>query len=259
MLPTTLIGHSSKSYFTAADAAAWAERVGGALAADPARGAGAYTCVPHPLLTAFRDRLLPTGMEVGVQDVSVHPAGPYTGEVSAELLAGLGARYVMIGHPERRRLFGEDDALVRRKAEAAAAAGIVPILVCGEPVRGDDPAPVLRSQIDAVFGGLPDGAVVIAAYEPSWAIGQAEAAPPGHVARTVGVLRQILDEVVPQSRIVYGGSAVPGTYSAIVGAADTAAEVPNGVFLGRGGLDPDRFLDTVAEVREARANHDALI
>lgn len=259
MLPTTLIGHSSKSYFSAAAATAWAERVGDALSLDPDGGAGAYVCVPFPLLADFRDRLTPSGMDVGVQDVSAHPPGPYTGEVSADLLGGLGARYVMVGHPERRRLFGEDDPLVRRKAEAAAAAGMVPILVCGEPERGDDPAPVLRSQIDAVFGGLPAGAQVVAAYEPAWAIGQAEPAPAEHVARTVGVLRRILDDVVPESRIVYGGSAAPGTYSAIVGAAHGPDEVPNGVFLGRGGLDPDHFLEAVAEVRQARAHVGNLI
>lgn len=253
MLPTSLIGCSTKAYHSAEEALAWADRVAQELAEQG--GEGAYVCVPHPLLVPFRERLVPVGMDVGVQDVSQHPPGPFTGEVSGRLLAGLGARYVMVGHPERRRWFGEDDAVAAAKARAAALEGIAPILVCGEAERGEDPEPQLRAQIDAVFGGLPEGSDVIAAYEPTWAIGQAEAAPPEHVARTVGLLRGILDEVVPGARIVYGGSAKPGTYRAIAAAATRPEEVPNGVFLGRGGLDPEGFLAAVAEVREVRSAH----
>lgn len=254
MIPEKLIGFSSKSYFSLEQAETWIATVADGLQARPGLGEGTYVCVPTPLIDRFRDGLSGLGTEIGIQDVSPFPPGPYTGEASADLLASLGVRYTMVGHPERRRHLGETDAVVRQKIEAAVGAGIVPILVCGETTRDDDPAPALQQQIAVAFAGLPDGAEVIAAYEPTWAIGQAEAAPPEHVATTVELLRGILADTVSSFRIVYGGSAVPGTYAAIAGAARSADQAPEGIFLGRGGLDPDRFLAAVDEVRASAPN-----
>jgi triosephosphate isomerase len=223
-IPQALTGFSSKAYFSLDQATAWIDTVAAGLAERPGQGEGAYICVPFPLVA-------------------------YTGEVPAELLAALGARYTMVGHPERRKYQGESDELVRAKIEAAVDAGIVPILVCGEPTADDDPVPVLTEQVERAFGGLPEGAEVIAAYEPTWAIGAPQPAPPEHIARTVEALRGVLENTVSEFRIVYGGSAVPGTYADIAGAATSAAQTPEGIFLGRGGLDADRFLASVDEVR----------
>ncbi|NDO91298.1 triose-phosphate isomerase family protein [Cellulosimicrobium composti] len=252
MLPSTLVGCSTKGYLGLAETRSWAERVASGLAARGG-GDGVYACVPHPLVTVLSEGLAGTGADVGVQDVSPHPKGPYTGEVSAELLAELGVRYVMVGHPERVRHVGETPELFGRKVRAAVGHGLVPILVVGEPERSAEPEPVLRAQLDAAFGGLPDDAEVVVAYEPTWAIGAAEPAPADHVLRTVGVLRTLVDERVARSRVLYGGSAGPGTFAAIAraGAGGDLRDVPDGVFLGRGGLDPDAFLATVAEVRAA--------
>lgn len=249
MIPERLTGFSPKSYLSLEEAETWMETVARGLELRPGQGEGTYICVPSPLVDRFRDRLGPLGTEVGTQDVSAFPRGPFTGEVSADVLASLGVRYTMVGHPERRRHLGETDAVVRQKIEAAVGAGIVPILVCGETSRDDDPVPALRQQVASAFADLPGGAEVIAAYEPTWAIGQSEPAPPEHVATSVELLRGILQETVGTYRIVYGGSAVPGTYAAIVDAAEGSAQAPDGVFLGRGGLDADRFLTTVDEVR----------
>ncbi|MGC5616385.1 triose-phosphate isomerase family protein [Georgenia sp. Z1491] len=249
MLPERLTGFSSKSYLTLEQAEAWIETVARGLGIRRGAGEGTYICVPFPLVERFRDALGPLGTEIGTQDVSAFPAGPYTGEVTAELLAALGSRYTMVGHPERRRHLGESEQVVRAKIEAAVDAGIVPILVCGETTRDDDPVPALTEQVATYFGGLPDGAEVIAAYEPTWAIGQPEPAPAQHVAATVEALRGVLEATVSSFRIVYGGSAVPGTYADIVAAARNRAQEPDGIFLGRGGLDPAQFLASVDEVR----------
>ncbi|MGO1560417.1 Triosephosphate isomerase [Actinomycetales bacterium JB111] len=248
-IPQALTGFSSKAYFSLDQATAWIDTVAAGLAERPGQGEGAYICVPFPLVDRFVTALGPLGVEIGVQDLSAHPLGAYTGEVPAELLAALGARYTMVGHPERRKYQGETDELVRAKIEAAVDAGIVPILVCGEPTADDDPVPVLTEQVERAFGGLPEGAEVIAAYEPTWAIGAPQPAPPEHIARTVEALRGVLQNTVSEFRIVYGGSAVPGTYADIAGAATSAAQTPEGIFLGRGGLDADRFLASVDEVR----------
>src|SRR5690606_19812891 len=159
MLPSTLVGCSTKGYLGLAETRSWAERVASGLAARGG-GDGVYACVPHPLVTVLSEGLAGTGADVGVQDVSPHPKGPYTGEVSAELLAELGVRYVMVGHPERVRHVGETPELFGRKVRAAVGHGLVPILVVGEPERSAEPEPVLRAQLDAAFGGLPDDAEV---------------------------------------------------------------------------------------------------
>ena len=215
MLPTTLVGCSSKSYFSTGQAARWGPEVAAGVADDPAGTDGLFICPAFPLIPALLATFGSAGGLVGAQDVSVHPAGPYTGEVSAELLAQLGVRLVMVGHPERRRLFGETDDVVRRKVTAAAAAGMAPILVVGEQEEGESAEKAVAAQLDAWLADLPDGADLLVAYEPAWAIGRPRPAPPGHVAEATLAVRGLVAGRVADARVVYGGSAQPGTYRAI--------------------------------------------
>ncbi len=247
MLPEQLIGCSSKSYFTLADAKRWAEVTRPALRDDG--GDGVYLCVPYPLVPMFTESFADTAAEVGVQDVSQFGYGAFTGEVTAGLLADMGVRYVMLGHPERRRFLGETDDLVAKKTRAAVDAGLVPILIVGEPSPDDDPRPIITEQCTSALGSLPAGAEVLIAYEPAWAIGQPQPAPADHIARVVAVVRDVLSGLDAPTRIVYGGSAALGTFTDIAAAAPDASGVPDGIFLGRGGLDPQNFLATLAEVR----------
>jgi len=165
------------------------------------------------------------------------------------VLAQLGVRLVMAGHPERRRLFGETDDVVRRKVTAAATAGMAPILVVGEQEEGESAERAVAAQLDAWLADLPPEADVLVAYEPAWAIGRPQPAPPGHVATATLAVRGLLDGRVRDPRVVYGGSAQPGTFGGIRDAAGEPAAVPDGVFMARFGLDPKDFLTVVAEVR----------
>lgn len=255
MLPDILIGCSSKSYFNATTAEKWLEVVSAGLQDSPDSGEGVFLCVPFPLLVTASRALEPLGALVGVQDVSRFPSGPFTGEVSAELLAGLGARFAMVGHPERMKNFDEGPAIFAEKVQRATEAGIVPILIVGEPERGRDPEEIIRPQLDDAFAGIAASDPVVVAYEPSWAIGQAEPAPAGHVVGVVAGIRDMLLESGRNARVLYGGSAGPGTFDAIAAAgreSGNPAGIPDGVFLGRAGVDPHGFLATVAEVRAAR-------
>ncbi|MCC6496593.1 MAG: triosephosphate isomerase [Propionibacteriaceae bacterium] len=253
MLPSQLVGCSSKSYFTVADARHWARTVGEHLTQDG--GDGVYVCPSLPLLPLFLDALGGTGARVGAQDVSQFPQGPFTGEVSAELLAELGVRYVMVGHPERRRHLGETPTVIATKVARAKEVGLVPILIVGEESPRDDPRPVLDRQLSRVFAAGAEGGDIVFAYEPIWAIGAPEPAPPEHVVATVAVLRELVARHTDSFRIVYGGSAGPGTFQAIASTSAGSPGTPDGVFLGRAGLDPLNFIRTLCEVRDAARSH----
>ncbi|TPW74860.1 triose-phosphate isomerase family protein [Schumannella soli] len=255
-LPTTLVGASPKSYLTAPAAVEWIRIVGEGLAAHPERGDGVFACLPFPIIPDAIRALGPLGVLIGSQDVSRHPVGAFTGEVSAELLSGLGSRFAMVGHPERVKYFGETPDDFGAKSRAAAEHGIAPILVVGEPERGHDPAGVIGPQLDAAFGDVSDDAPVVVAYEPTWVIGAAEPAPADHIVGVVAGIRALLAQRSGESRVLYGGSAGPGTFAAIAAEGRASGRldgIPAGVFLGRAGVDPHGFLATIAEVREHRA------
>ena len=259
MLPKVLIGHSSKSYFSLADARRWADVVAAELGhrypERPRPGEGTFLCVPHPLLPILMDQLGTTGMALGTQDLSQFPPGAYTGEVSAQLLSEIGSQLTMLGHPERVKLLGETEEMVAAKAGQAASNSITPILVAGEPDPSYDPREVMAAQFDVRLREVPLDAEVMIAYEPTWAIGAPEPAPPAHVVKVVATIREMLADR-PNLRLVYGGSAQKGTFRAIVEHAREVGNlegIPDGVFLGRFGLDPYAFLDVVDEVRQTLA------
>jgi len=211
---------------------------------------GLFICPSFPLIPTLLETVATAGGLVGSQDVSSFPPGPYTGEVSAQVLADLGVRLVMVGHPERRRLFGESDEVVRRKVTATAEAGMVPIIVVGESVEGESARAVVRAQLDAWLRDFPQGADIIVAYEPAWAIGRPEPAPAVHVAESVAAVRGLLASRVADPRVVYGGSAQPGTFTDVaLAAGGDRAGVPEGLFMARFGVAVDNYLAIVDEVR----------
>jgi triosephosphate isomerase len=173
------------------------------------------------------------------QDVSRYAAdGAYTGEVSAEMLADMGVRYVLVGHSERRQYFGEDNAVLRAKLEAALAAGLIPVLCVGETLAEREAGQawaVIERQL-AVLDGLQAGQWVIA-YEPVWAIGTGKVATIEQIGEMHGAIAQKLLQSTGGSvkiRVLYGGSvksdnaeavlAVPHVDGALVGGASLDAQ-----------------------------------
>ena len=252
-LPATLIGTSTKSYLGAEAARAWGPTVLGRLQASGVDPGSTYICPAFALIPLLRDGFGAGGGLVGAQDVSVHPPGPFTGEVSAPVLAELGVRMVMAGHPERRRLFGESDDTVLAKVRATAREGMAPVVVVGEAVEGESAVAAVSAQIDAVIGDTDCPGGLVVAYEPAWAIGRDRPAPAEHVVDVVAALRSLLAPRGDSVRVLYGGSAQPGTFTAIAEAAQGDAQaVPDGVFLGRASVDPDSFADVATEVWNIR-------
>lgn len=202
-------------------------------------------CVPFPYIAQARELLSGASIALGAQDVCEFAEGAYTGEVSAAMLVDFGCRYTIVGHSERRSMFGNDSALVGRKALAAMRAGLVPILCVGESLEersmGRTEA-VLRGQLDAVaeiVGGSSLTKLVIA-YEPVWAIGKGQAASPAQVQGVLSFIRGWLAERTAGAddvRVLYGGSVKPESAGSLFGLPDS-----DGGLIGAASLIAAQFL-----------------
>lgn len=208
-----------------------------------APGVEVAVCVPYPYLAQLQER--PSGLLLGAQDVSEHEAGAYTGEVSAAMLGEFGCRYVIVGHSERRALFGEADTVVGRKARAALAAGMVPIVCVGETLDERDAGQVMAvigRQLGAVLEvvGVEAMAALVLAYEPVWAIGSGRSATAGQVAEVHGGIRAWLRAHgvdAKRVRILYGGSVKADNAAAIFAVADV-----DGGLIGGASLVAEEFM-----------------
>jgi triosephosphate isomerase (TIM) len=181
---------------------------------------------------------------VGAQDCHAEPSGAFTGDISAEMLADLGARAVIVGHSERRALHHESDADVRGKVRAAWRAGLLAIVCIGE-TRDERTAgrtlSVVGTQLE---GSVPDGVAaqnLVIAYEPVWAIGTGLTPTPADVAEVHGFIRDELTARFPESaqgiRILYGGSLKPSNARELMAVANV-----DGALVGGASLNPKEFL-----------------
>src|SRR2546428_4828975 len=189
-------------------------------------------CVPFPYLQQVSGQLAGTALAWGAQNVSEHPQGAYTGEVSAAMLAEFGCRYVIVGHSERRSLYGEADAQVAAKFSAAQAVGLTPILCVGETLAEREAGrteQVVARQLDAVLSKSKFGAAVLA-YEPVWAIGTGRNATPEQAQAVHAFLRGKLNADVS---ILYGGSVKAQNAAAVFAMPDVDGRLSRGA--GRGG------------------------
>jgi triosephosphate isomerase len=199
------------------------------------RGVECTVCVPYPYLGEVAGQLKGTTVTWGAQNVSEHAQGAYTGEVSAAMLAEFACRYVIVGHSERRQLYGESDAQVAAKFTAAKTAGMTPILCVGETLQERDAGrteDVVARQLGAVKF---DGGVL--AYEPVWAIGTGRTATPEQAQQVHAFLR---GRVGPGTAIIYGGSVKPQNAGAIFAMPDV-----DGGLIGGASLVAKDFLDIV--------------
>lgn len=231
--------------------------VAGDLARTPPACDVAY-CPPFPLLPAARSAVEGTGILLGAQNLHEGASGAFTGEVSAAMLVEAGCRLVIVGHSERRTLFGETDARVRAKAAAALEAGLVPIVCVGETgaerERGETEV-VLSRQMRGSLEGLPvrDGGALVVAYEPVWAIGTGKTATPAEAQDAHAHLRRqaaaVLGGPVAEAlRILYGGSVKPDNAADLLGRPDL-----DGALVGGASLDAGSFLGILRAVPASRA------
>ena len=194
-----------------------------------------------PLRAVADDRVV----HLGAQNCHWEQEGPYTGEISPKMLQGL-VEYVLVGHSERRAA-GETDEQIAKKVAAAQQAGLVPILLVGEDDRADDAILLTERRLrDGLSLADPENVLVV--YEPSWAIGATEPAPPDHIRRGVEHLKNVLVDMGAQDpRIIYGGTVNDDNIDEVV-----SVEVLDGVGSGRGSLNAEGFLRIVDRVAAER-------
>jgi hypothetical protein len=205
-------------------------------------------CVPAVYLAQVQLLLAGQGgIALGAQDVSQHESGAYTGDVSAAMLKELGARYVIVGHSERRQYQGETDAQVAVKAQRALAAGLTPIVCVGETLRereqGETESVVSR-QLSAVIQLNGERLVdLVVAYEPVWAIGTGRTATPEQAQAVHAALRALLAAADLQAagvRILYGGSMNAGNAAELLAQPDI-----DGGLIGGASLKARDFLKII--------------
>ena len=203
-------------------------------------------CPPYVYIPQVAARLAGTPISYGAQDVSDQEAGAYTGEVAPGMLADIGCKYAIVGHSERRSIYGESDEFTASKFAAARKAGLIPILCVGELLEEREQGiteQVVERQLDAVIDleGIAAFASAVIAYEPVWAIGTGKTATPDQAQDVHAFIRGKLaglDKAVADGvRILYGGSMNPGNAAELLAMQDI-----DGGLIGGASLKPDDFL-----------------
>ncbi len=199
----------------------------------------------------------------GAQNFYYEDSGAFTGEVSAPMLLDLGARAVIVGHSERRELFGETDEMVARKARRAVQAGLLPVVCVGETKEERDSSPdgmweKVSGQVGRVIDDLEDagGEDLIFAYEPIWAIGTGETATPDDAQDAIGKIRDLLRESRGEGfaegvRILYGGSVKPGNAAEIMAQRDV-----DGALVGGASLEVESFVELIEAAQNSVSRQD---
>lgn len=210
-----------------------------AMAAERA-GAKLVICPPFVHIPAVAAAVSGSMVAVGGQDCHWEAKGAFTGDISADMLAELGCSFVIVGHSERRHGRGEDDSMVQRKAAAAAAAGLTPIICVGETLderETGNAVAVVRRQLS---GSLPEGGKsYVVAYEPVWAIGTGKNASTDDVAKMHAAIRAEVSALRPGASvsILYGGSVKPNNAAALLALKDV-----DGLLVGGASLVPADFM-----------------
>ncbi len=211
-------------------------------------------CPPAPLLCRACEKTRGTGIAIGAQDCHMESAGAFTGDISAAMVADTGARYVIVGHSERRDGHGETSADVCRKAQSAWSAGLTAIICIGESGTERDAGKTLDVIGQQLDGSVPDGAAgdnCVIAYEPIWAIGTGKTPTQDQIIEVHDFIRDRLitrfgDTVGAAVRLLYGGSVKPDNAAQIF-----TAENVDGALVGGASLKADDFAPIIQALHHA--------
>lgn len=251
---TPIIAGNWKMYKTPQEAVAFVNAIKDRLAALTA--AERVVCPPYVALPGVQAALAGTEIAVGAQDVHWQEEGAYTSQIAPGMLKGL-VKYVIIGHSETREYLGITDEMVNKKAKAALAHGLHPIIAVGESLAVNEAGQTQQfvgRQIRAAFDGIPAEALasIVVAYEPIWAIGTGKSASGEQANAIIGSIRAVLAELYGNEhaeamRIQYGGSVKPGNMAEFMSQPHI-----DGALVGGASLKEDSFVDLVRIAIEAK-------
>jgi len=239
---TALVAANWKMHKTVAESVAFAGALGSQVAVP---GVEVAIAPPFTALAALQNALAGTGIALAAQNAHFEPQGAFTGEISVGMLAELGVRYVILGHSERRQLFGESDELIAKKVHAVQAAGMRPIVCVGELLSEREAGRTFDVLARQLAGSLaaadPMKAVeLVVAYEPVWAIGTGRTATPELAQEAHAFIRTRLGDRfgldAGKIRIQYGGSVKPDNAVELLAQPDI-----DGALVGGASLDPQSF------------------
>ncbi len=231
-------------------------------AAD-AEGVDVAVFVPFTCLHEVARMAEDSAVIAGAQNFYYEDSGAFTGEVSAPMLLDLGARAVIVGHSERREIFGETDEMVARKTKRAVEAGLLPVVCVGETKEERESSEdgmweKVSGQVGRVIEELgdADGESVVFAYEPIWAIGTGETATPEDAQDAIGKIRDLLresrdDAFADGVRILYGGSVKPSNAAEIMAQTDV-----DGALVGGASLEVESFVELIDAAQNAVSQED---
>jgi triosephosphate isomerase len=198
-------------------------------------------CPTATALAAITEAVKGTNIKVGAQNMHWEKSGAFTGEIAASMLTEIGVDYVIIGHSERRDYFGETDETVNKRVKAVIAAGLTPIMCCGESLatrEAEKQNEFVGEQIKKGLAGLEAAQVakMVIAYEPIWAIGTGKTATADQAQDMCAYIRKVVAEMFDQAtadsvRIQYGGSVKPANAKEIMGKADIDGALVGGASL----------------------------
>ena len=203
-------------------------------------------CVPFPYMSQVESLIEGSNLKLGAQNININSSGAFTGEVSADMIKDFGAKHVIVGHSERRSLYGETSSVVAEKTKSALGAGLTPLLCVGESLEhresGETEA-VVAEQINAVIElvGIESFDNIIIAYEPVWAIGTGMTATPEQAQAVHFFIRNLLGEssenIAQKTPILYGGSMNAGNAVELISCPDI-----DGGLIGGAALKAEDFL-----------------
>ena len=256
MTRTPLIAGNWKMFNNHLDAIRLVQGIAHELASHSFSSVEVVVCPPFTALRTVQTLIDKDRYEFGLGAQNMHweAEGAFTGEVAPTMLTALDVSYVIIGHSERRELFGETDEGVNRKAKAAFAHGLTPIICCGETDAERESGATeskVETQVRAALDGLkPDQAArAVIAYEPIWAIGTGKTATPEDAQNTIAYIRKVVAQATGQDvadgmRILYGGSVKAGNAAALMAQADI-----DGALVGGASLTAQEFAAIVKATR----------
>jgi triosephosphate isomerase len=249
-----IVAANFKMHMTAGEVAAYCKDLGKKVAGVD--GVEIAIAPPFTALDRAAAVLRGSGIRLAAQNVNAEPGGAFTGEISVAMLEDVGCRYAIVGHSERRVLYGETDASVAAKALALLAAGLRPILCVGESLEEREAGrtgPVIETQLEGSLAGVAADRIdeVVIAYEPIWAIGTGRTATPALAQEVHAAIRAWLTRTFGAGaeavRIQYGGSVRPENAGALSAQPDV-----DGALVGGASLDPTGFAVIVRAAAQAR-------